>query len=70
MGIGARLHTSSFALTAMNPLAIVLLLLINMLKPGTFVVSQAAYLAEDMVDSEIDEVVEKGREFENYLEKG
>ncbi len=54
----------------MNPLAIVLLLLINMLKPGTFVVSQAAYLAEDMVDSEIDEVVEKGREFENYLEKG
>jgi hypothetical protein len=41
----------------------------EMFTPISFVVYGAEYLAEDMIDSDIEEVVEKGREFENYLEE-
>jgi hypothetical protein len=41
----------------------------EMFTPNSFVVYGAEYLAEDMIDSDIEEVVEKGREFENYLEE-
>lgn len=37
--------------------------------PDSFIISQATYLAEDMIDSEIEEVAEKGCEFANYLEE-
>lgn len=41
----------------------------EMLTPDSFVASQAEYLAEDMIDSDIEEVVEKGQEFQAYLEE-
>lgn len=41
----------------------------DMFIPNSFVTSQARYLAEDMIDSDIEGIVEKGREFEAYLEK-
>ncbi|MEA5605364.1 hypothetical protein [Nostoc sp. UHCC 0252] len=41
----------------------------DMFTPNSFVTSQASYLAEDMIDSDIEGIVEKGREFEAYLEK-
>lgn len=41
----------------------------NMFALNSFVVSQASYLAEDMIDSDIEVVVSKGQEFEAYLEK-
>lgn len=41
----------------------------DMLTPDSFVISQARYLAEDMIDSDIEGVVEKGQDFESYLEE-
>ena len=37
--------------------------------PDSFIANRATYLAEDMIDSDIDGVVEKGKEFSAYLEK-
>ncbi|MEH2163455.1 MAG: hypothetical protein V7K38_21060 [Nostoc sp.] len=41
----------------------------DMFTPNSFVTSQASYLAEDMIDSDIEGIVEKGRDFEAYLEE-
>lgn len=41
----------------------------DMFTPNSFVTSQARYLAEDMIDSDIEGIVEKGQEFEAYLEE-
>lgn len=41
----------------------------DMLTPNSFVTGQAKYLAEDMIDSDIEGIVEKGHEFEAYLEE-
>jgi len=41
----------------------------SMLTSDSFVTQQAGYLAEDMIDSEIAEVVEKGREFTTYMNR-
>ncbi|MBE9199749.1 AAR2 pre-mRNA splicing protein [Nodularia sp. LEGE 06071] len=41
----------------------------DMFTPNSFVTAQANYLAEDMIDSDIDGIVEKGQDFEAYLQK-
>ncbi len=41
----------------------------DMFVPNSFVTSQARYLAEDMIDSDIENLVEKGQEFKDYLEE-
>lgn len=41
----------------------------DMFTPNSFVTSQASYLAEDMIDSDIEGIVEKGRDFQAYLEE-
>lgn len=41
----------------------------EMFADDSFLVSQAEYLAEDMIDSDIENLVEKGQEFKDYLEE-
>jgi hypothetical protein len=41
----------------------------DMLIPDSFVIAQAKYLAEDMIDSDIEGIVEKGQKFGAYLQK-
>jgi len=41
----------------------------EVLNPDSVVMSSAEYLAEDMIDSDVEEVVEQGEEFKAYLEE-
>jgi len=41
----------------------------EVLNPDSVVISSAEYLAEDMIDSDVEEVVEQGEEFKAYLEE-
>lgn len=38
-------------------------------EPGSFLIEQANYMVEDMIDTEVEDLVKQGRVFDRYLEK-